>query len=260
MDCSSTASRCWKRELQTTTCCRYLDVFFTHCLRLLVSYYPVWWFRAEFNRQNLPQHAPKSWISRPLAAVRRAQVIRRIQAHTSNPRWTLFGLLLKSSALIFITIPGRAGSDSRRSLCTRQSAHSHPTTMELACGHGRLRLDKYASVPQRRCSYFHRFVWECKFMCVIPVYYISAPGQNKNEYSHMHGPAHTQLLLFKVNKHGEGWYFNLRIQVRCRWCNPWADARWSRSHICSMWACCRFLHLNAIPINKESSLSILKQS
>lgn len=34
-------------------------------------------------------------------------------------------------------------------------------------------------------------------MCVIPVYYINAPGQNENEYSHMHALAHTQLVLLK---------------------------------------------------------------
>lgn len=33
-------------------------------------------------------------------------------------------------------------------------------------------------------------------MCVIPVYYINAPGQNENEYSDMRA-----LDPFKVNKH-----------------------------------------------------------
>lgn len=136
-----------------------------------------------------------------MKAVPRPQVIRGVQPHTSNPHRLFRGLLLKSAALFFIMNTGRAGRDSGRSLCTRQSAHSHPTTMELVCGHGRLRLDKYASMPQRRCSYFHRFVWECKFMCVIPVYYINAPGQNENEYSHMRAlvHTHTQLLLKSTN-------------------------------------------------------------
>lgn len=40
-------------------------------------------------------------------------------------------------------------------------------------------------------------------MCVIPVYYINAPGQNENEYSQMrtradtHTLARTQLIPFK---------------------------------------------------------------
>lgn len=34
-------------------------------------------------------------------------------------------------------------------------------------------------------------------MCVIPVYYIYAPGQNENEYSHMRALRHTQLILLK---------------------------------------------------------------
>ncbi len=42
-------------------------------------------------------------------------------------------------------------------------------------------------------------------MCVIPVYYISAPGQNENEYSHMcalaHTHTHTHTAPFKINKH-----------------------------------------------------------
>lgn len=38
-------------------------------------------------------------------------------------------------------------------------------------------------------------------MCVIPVYYINAPGQNENEYSHMRALAHTHTAPFKVNKH-----------------------------------------------------------
>lgn len=94
-------------------------------------------------------------------------------------------------------ITGRADRDSGWSLCTRQSAISHCTTMELVCGQGRLRRDKYASMPQRRCSYFHRFVWVCKFMCLIPVYYINAPGQNENEYSQMSALAHTRLIRLK---------------------------------------------------------------
>lgn len=140
---------------------------------------------------------PKSCIPCPIKACRSAQVIREVQPHTSNPHRPFRGLLLKSAAFFFIMKTGREGSHSGRSFCTRQSAHFHPTTMELVCGQGRLRLDKYASMPQRRCSYFHRFVWECKFMCVIPVYYINAPGQNENEYSHMHALAHTRLILLK---------------------------------------------------------------
>lgn len=39
-------------------------------------------------------------------------------------------------------------------------------------------------------------------MCVIPVYYINAPGQNENEYSHMRALARMQLLLLKsINTH-----------------------------------------------------------
>lgn len=34
-------------------------------------------------------------------------------------------------------------------------------------------------------------------MCVIPVYFINAPGQNDNEYSHMCELAHTQRILLK---------------------------------------------------------------
>lgn len=180
-----------------------------------------------------------------MAAVKSAQVIRGIQPHTSNPCWPLLGLLLKSPAFIFITITGRVGWDSGRSLCTRQSAHSHHTTMELACGQGRLRLDKYASMPQRRCSYFHRFVWECKFMCVIPVYYMSASGQNENEYSHMHALAHTYTAgpLKKKKKKSintERVVLSSLHTVCCRWCKLWADAGWSRSLICNIKARSRF--------------------
>lgn len=82
------------------------------------------------------------------------------------------------------------------SLCTRESACPCTTTMELVCGQGRLCLDKYASPPQRRYSYFHHCVWECKFMCVIPLYYISAPGQNENEYSHSCAYTHTHTDPF----------------------------------------------------------------
>lgn len=120
-----------------------------------------------------------------------------VRAHTSNPCWPLHGLLLKSTAPFFIMITDRADWDSGRSLCTRQLAHSHPTTVEPVCGQGRRCLDKYASVPRRRCSYFHHFVWECKFLCVIPVYYINAPGQNENEYSHVCTCAHPGLILLK---------------------------------------------------------------
>ena len=143
-------------------------------------------------------------IPAPMKAV---QVMSGVQPHTSNPCRPFHGPLLEFARLFLIMITGRAGWDSGPSLCTRQSAHSQPTTMELVRGQGRLRLDKYASLPQRRGSYFHRFVWECKFMCVIPVYYINAPGQNENEYSHMHALAHTHTRTHapahpsKVNKH-----------------------------------------------------------
>lgn len=169
-----------------------------------------------------------------MKAVQSAQVIRGLQPHMSNPCWPLRGLLLKSAVLFFIIITGRAG--------TRQSAHSHPTTMEQVCGQGRLRLDKYATMPQKRCSYFHRFVWECKFMCVIPVYYINAPGQNENEYSHMRALAHTWLILFKVNKHKCRVFIpslHIYSMLCCCWCNLWAEPEWARPHICNMYACCR---------------------
>lgn len=45
-------------------------------------------------------------------------------------------------------------------------------------------------------------------MCVIPVYYINAPGQNENEYSHMHALARARTqdtaYPFKVNKYRYG--------------------------------------------------------
>ena len=113
--------------------------------------------------------------------------------------------------------------------------------MELVCGQGRLRLDKYASMPQRRCSYFHRFVWECKFMYVIPVYYINAPGLNESEYSHMH--AHTRLMLLK-SINAEIFGFALSA-VWCRWCLPWAESGWSRLHLCYvMWTVSSLQTLN----------------
>lgn len=144
--------------------------------------------------------------------------MRGVQAHTSNPRSLFPGLLLKSTVLFFIMITSRADSDSGWSPCTRQSAHSRFTTMKLVCGQGRLCLDKYALMPQRRCSYFHHFVWECKFMCVIPVYYINALGQNENEYSHVSTWAH-MVDPFKVNK----LRYLCTYTVRCRWCNLWAE-------------------------------------
>lgn len=82
-----------------------------------------------------------------------------------------------ASLLIFITC--RAADSG---LCTRQSTYSHSTTVQLLCCQGHQCLDKYASVPQRRCSYFLHS--ECKFLSVIPVYNFNAPGQNENEYSH----------------------------------------------------------------------------
>lgn len=130
---------------------------------------------------------------------------------------------------------GRPGWDSGRSLCSRQLARSHPTTMEPACGQGRLRLNKYASMPQRRCSYFHRFVWECKFMCVIPVYYINAPGQNENEYSHMRTLARMQLLLLKsINTHTMALPSLHRYSV-LHMTQPLS--RWSRTHILYVHVC-----------------------
>lgn len=156
--------------------------------------------------------------------------MRGVQAHTSNPRWPFHGQLLKSTALVFIMITGRADWDSGWSLCTRQSAHSHSTTMELGCGQGRWCLDKYASTPQRRCSYFHHFVWECKFTCVIPLYYINAPGQNENEYSHMRALAHTQLILLKsVNTDIT---MPAHIQLAADNATSERSMDWSRPHIC----------------------------
>lgn len=37
-------------------------------------------------------------------------------------------------------------------------------------------------------------------MCVIPLYYISAPGQNENEYSHSCAYTHTHTDPFNGNK------------------------------------------------------------
>lgn len=134
--------------------------------------------------------------------------MRGVQAHTSNPHSSFPDLLLKSTVLLSLMITSRADSYSG---LFRQSAHSHFTTMKLVCGQGHLCLDKYALMPQRRCSYFHHFVWECKFMCVIPQYYINAPGQNENEYSHVCTWAH-MVDPFQVNK-----YRYLCIyRVRCR--------------------------------------------
>lgn len=182
---------------------------------------------------------PKERHVAPMKPVQSAQVIREVQPHSSNLYWPFLGLLLKSAALFFIVITGRAGWDSGRSLCTRQSAHSHLTTIELVCGQGRLRLDKYASLPQRRCSYFHRFVWVCKFMCVIPVYYINAPGQNENEYSHMHALAHTHTHMayyFKVNKYKySGITIFAQTMCSCRSYNLWAEPEWSTPHICNIY-------------------------
>lgn len=82
------------------------------------------------------------------------------------------------------------------------ATHSQLTAIPLQWmkydARGRLCLDKYALMPQRRCSYFHSFVWECKFMCVIPVCYINARGPKQNEYSHMHAPAHTADSLKSI--------------------------------------------------------------
>lgn len=49
-------------------------------------------------------------------------------------------------------------------------------------------------------------------MCVIPVYYISAPGQNENEYSQMRAPAHTQQVLLKSINADRAVLPSLRIQ------------------------------------------------
>lgn len=52
-------------------------------------------------------------------------------------------------------------------------------------------------------------------MCVIPLYYINAPGQNENEYSHMRALAHTHTAdPFKVNKHR--YYHACTYTARCR--------------------------------------------